>query len=425
MYITASVHGEDLMELIFLDAGLKNKAGHSYKLARELSQYLIRAKLRHRFFGLHSLEPSIAAEIGAIPHFRRSLYDGEDFSWGERRLRAFAVLIQAAPPDLPSRSERRSWEELNVQFDRDLQDLPRDVWNPGTFICVVAISQNQIMGLVRFLLRLPRWRLPWIACNLMFPPSFVPWGSISESGVKYYRRAFELAEPLTGKKLFFTVENEAMRAAFKEDFGLDTRILPLPFGDTRPQRSLNGLARIGFFGDSKCDKGFHLLPEAIALCQQDRIDAQFVVQIQHDNWEPRTIEAERALRALKGVRLLEGILSAQDYDSLTSDIDVMLLPYDPVTFGRARGSAIFTESVASGRPVVATQGTFAGDRISKGEAEGQIFAPHTSKALAGAIARILLRLPACKVQAAERARNYARSHSPEALVEVLLELAKA
>jgi glycosyltransferase involved in cell wall biosynthesis len=413
------------MELIFLDAGLMNKAGHSYKLAKAVSQNLDHRKLRHRVFGLQSLEVSIAAEIGAIPHFSRSLYDGEDLAWGEKRLRAVRALFRSVPASASDRSERRSWKRLNEDFEHDLKALPGDIWKPDNLICVVAISQNQILGLVRFLRKLPQSCLPRVACNLMFPPSFVPWGSVSERGKEYYRRAFELAAPFTGTILYFTVENEAMRAAYHKDFGLPTRILPLPFGDTEPQQTKEGLVRIGFFGNSKCDKGFDLLPEAIALCLRNECDAEFFVQIQHDNWEPRTIKAERALRALKGVRLLEGILSGEDYESWMSRMDVILLPYDPIAFGPARGSGIFAEAVAAGRPIVATQQTFAGDSISRQEAEGEVFAPHTSEALAAAILRLLLRLPDCKAQAAERAKDYARCHSPDAFVDVLLQLAKA
>ncbi|MCI0467600.1 MAG: hypothetical protein L0Y57_11440, partial [Beijerinckiaceae bacterium] len=76
------------MELILLDSGLLNKAGHSYTLAQTVSGALARRKVRHRIFGLRGLEASISAEIGAIPHFSRSLYDSEDFSWGEKRLRS-------------------------------------------------------------------------------------------------------------------------------------------------------------------------------------------------------------------------------------------------------------------------------------------------------------------------------------------------
>jgi glycosyltransferase involved in cell wall biosynthesis len=412
------------MELIFLDPGLVNKAGHSYKLAKTVSRNLDGRNLRHRIFGLHDLESAISAEIDAIPHFSRSLYDGEDLSWSEKRLRAVAALVRGAQATATDRSERRSWKKLNNDFERDLEALPGDVWRPDNLVCVVAISQNQILGLVRFLRRLPHDRLPRVVCNLMFPPRFVPWGTISRGGEKYFRRALEMAAPLTGTILHFTVENEAMRAAFHQDFGLNTQILPLPFGDRGPKHTREGPARIGFFGDSKCDKGFHLLPGAIARCQRAELGAEFIVQIQHNQWERRTIEAERALRMLNCVRLLDGILSGEDYDSWLTETDVILLPYDPIAFGPARGSGIFAEAVAGGCPIVATKGTFAGDSISRQQAEGEVFAPHTSEALAGAIVRLLPRLAACTARAAERARDYARSHSPDAFVDALLKLAK-
>jgi glycosyltransferase involved in cell wall biosynthesis len=413
------------MELIFLDSGLMNKAGHSYKLAKVVGENLAHRNLRHRVFGLHNLEASITAEIGAIPHFRRSLYDGEDLSWSEKRLRAVTALFRSAPVSVSNRSERRSWKRLNEDFEQDLNALPEDIWKPDNLICVVAISQNQILGLVRFLRKLPHGRLPRVVCNLMFPPSFVPWGTVSEGGEEYFRCAVELAAPLTGRILHFTAENEAMRAAYQKDFDLSTRILPLPFGDTEPKHTKEGPVCIGYFGNSKCDKGFHLIPGAIALCQRDALNAEFVVQIQHNHWEPRTIEAERSLRALKGVRILDGILSHEDYDTWLSQTDVILLPYDPIAFGPARGSGIFAEAVAGGRPIVATKGTFAGDSVSKQQAEGEVFAPHTSQALATAIARLLPRLTACEARAAERAKDYASSHSADAFVDTLLELAKA
>ena len=105
------------------------------------------------------------------------------------------------------------------------------------------------------------------------------------------------------------------------------------------------------------------MPKAIELCQRQGLDAEFIIQIQHSGWEQRSIEAERALRALKNVRIVEGVLSSAEYAAWTSQIDVMLLPYDPIAFGGARGSGIFTESVAAGRPVIASRGTFAGASV--------------------------------------------------------------
>jgi glycosyltransferase involved in cell wall biosynthesis len=277
--------------------------------------------------------------------------------------------------------------------------------------------------MIRFLRSQSEERLPRVVCQLMFPPSWTPWGQIAVRGERFYRDAFRLAAPLLGRRLFFTVENTAMQALFRRDFGIRADILPIPFDGSPCKETGEGTLRLGFFGYSKCEKGFHLLPKAIEICQRQGLDAEFIVQIQHSAWEPHTIEAEGALRALEGVELVEGALTSTEYATWTSQIDVMLLPYDPVAFGE-RGSAIFTESVTSGRPVVASRGTFAGTSVEKDEAEGEIFYPHTSEELAAAITRLIPRLPACRARAAARARAFARRHNADFYLDVLLKLAK-
>lgn len=412
------------MEVIVLDNGLISKGEHSYNLAAKLAKALSRRNLPYRMFGVQSLDPSITEELGATPHFKRSLYDGEDFSRGEQRLRSLAAVFQRSRPRGPVRSERKSWAALNASFEEDLATLPASVWTFGNLVVVPAISQNQLLGMIRFLRHQPEDRLPCVVCQLMFPPSWTSWGQIARHGERFYREAFCLAAPLLGRGLFFTAENKAMQALFGRDFGICADILPIPFDGSPRMETGGGTVRIGFFGYSKCDKGFHLLPKAIELCQRQGLDAEFIVQIQHSAWEPRTMEAERALRALNGIGFVEGVLTSTEFAAWTSQIDVMLLPYDPVAFGAERGSGIFTESVASGRPVVASRGTFAGACVENDEAEGEVFSPHTSEELAAAIMRLIPRFPACKARAAARAKAFARRHNADVYVDVLLKLAR-
>jgi glycosyltransferase involved in cell wall biosynthesis len=412
------------MEVIYLDNGLIDKGGHSYNFAAKLAEGLSRRDQRYRIFGLQALDPSIVEELGAIPHFKRSLYDGEELSRNEERLWPISSIFLGARAGSPVRSERETWKVLNDSFEEDLGTLPPEVWKSDNLVIVPAISQNQILGLIRYLLLQPQERLPRVVCELMFQPSWTPWGQVARHGKRFYRGAFRLAAPLLGRFLFFMVENDAMQALFGKSFGIRAKILPVPFDGSPRKETHEGTVRLGFFGYSKCDKGFPLLPKAIEICQHQGLDAEFIVQIQHSGWEQRTIEAELALRTLKGVRLVEGVLTGAEYAAWTSQVDVTLLPYDPVTFG-ARGSGIFTESVASGRPVVASKGTFAGANVEKNEAEGEVFAPYTSEELAAAIARLVPRLPACKARAAERAEVFARHHNADAYVDALLTHARS
>jgi glycosyltransferase involved in cell wall biosynthesis len=413
------------MEVIFLDNGLIGKGEHSYALAAKLAEALSRRNLRYRMFGVQSLDRSIAEELGANPHFKHSLYDGEDLSRDEQRLRAIAAIFRGARARGPIRSERKTWTSLNNSFEEDLGTLPPGVWKSDNLVIMPAISQNQILGLIRYLLRQPQERLPRVVCQFMFPPSWTPWGQVARHGEQFYRDAFRLAAPLLDRVLFFTVENKAMQALLKQDFGIGAEILPIPFDGSPRKETGDGTVRLGFFGYSKCEKGFHLLPKAIELCWRQRLAAEFIIQIQHSGWEQRTIEAEHALRTLKNVRLVEGVLTGAEYAAWTSQTDVMLLPYDPVAFGAARGSGIFTESVASGRPVITSRGTFAGASVEKNEAEGEVFEPYTSEKLAAAISRLIPRLPDCRVRAAERTEAFTREHSADAYVDVLLRHARS
>ena len=89
---------------------------------------------------------------------------------------------------------------------------------------------------------------------------------------------------MIGKTLFFTTENEAIAGLYRDRYGIKTSILPVPFGDTPPAAPCSGRPIFGFFGYSKCDKGFHLLPEAIEICRAHGLDANLTIQLQHSGW---------------------------------------------------------------------------------------------------------------------------------------------
>lgn len=400
------------MEIVFLDNGLISRGEHSYSLVKTVGAALSRRGLPHRIFAAKVVDRSIVAELGAIPHFTRSLYDNESPllelpAWAKPRSSARGI------------SERRSARLLNASFAQDLATLPRDIWAPDKLVVVPGLSQNQLLGLVRHLASRPDSQRPRVICQLMFPPDWTPWGRTARLGAAIYRKAFRLAAPLIGRCLFLTAENAPIAALYRELYGIEARILPVPFGGTRPARPRSGRPTFGFLGYSKSDKGFHLLPQAIALCRESGVAADFVVQVRHDGWEAPTVAAEQALRRLDCVRLVAGVLNEQDFIAETDRIDAMLLPYDPVLFG-LRGSGLFTQSVAAGRPVVASAGTFAGAEIARGAAAGEVFSPYDAPALAAAIMRLTPRLAESRMRAAHLAEAFARDHSAETYVDVLL-----
>ena len=412
----------DGMEILVLDNGLRGRGEHSYQLLLEICRALSRRKITHRVFGARWMDRAIMADVGAIPHFHGSLYKGK-FPAFHVFVRQIGALFREFMESGSIFSEERTWRLLNEAYQRDLGRLPADIWKRQNLIVVPAISQNQICGLVRHLLTLPSYALPTVVCHLMFTPSWTPWGRNGRLGEAYYRETFRLAAPLIDRSLFFTTENDALAEVYRREFKINTTILPIPLPVFWPTPSKTKKVRLGFFGYSKTEKGFHLLPEAIDICRAKQLPVEFVIQIQHSNWEKETVATERQLRRMPDVELIEGTMSNADYARTTNGVDVTLLPYDPERFG-PRGSGIFTEAVAAGRPIIAAHGIYAATSMERGEAEGEIFFPYDGAALAAAIERLLPRLAECRARAAERAEKFARCHSGDTYADVLLSFLK-
>lgn len=407
------------MEVILIANGLTGLGEHSHRLVREVSRALSSRNVRHQAYAAKSLDPSVADEKLARPHFKRSLYDQVGLVFPKLQSRTFRALWDADKLTRFAHTEFLTWKILNHSFRRDLEALPNDACTAENLVVITAISQNQLSGLVDFLLARPPDLQPRVVCQLMFTPTWTPWGRPAHFGDAYYRMAFNRAGPLIGRKLFFAAENEEIARIYRDNYGIEAEFLPAAIGAAQPQRKAEKTIRLGFFGYSKCEKGFQLLPEIVTLCRDKGLDVTFAVQIQHSGWEPEIIASEQALRGLKNIQLIEGALSWADYIAETNEIDVALLPYDPILFGM-RGSGVFTEAVAAGRPIIASAGTFAAESIKKGEAQGEIFAPYSAQACLAAIARLLPRMSECKARAAAQAEAFARTHNAEAYADVLL-----
>lgn len=409
------------MHVVLIANGLTNRGEHSYRLIQEVRRTLVRRGIGCDAYAARSLDLSIVEEKLAAPHFKYSLYDSIGPRVPEVLLGMMERRWHAGRRLLSYPAEFLTWKILNRSFRRDLEALPPDRCTADQLLVITAVCQNQLSGVIDFMRARPLKSLPYIVCQLMFLPNWTPWEGSAQFGDAYYREAFQKASPFIGRKLFFTTENHPIAKIYRERYGIHAKILPVPLAISRFSGAVGKTTRLGFFGYSKGSKGFHLLPEAVDICRNAGLDVEFRIQIQHSRWERTTVQAERRLRSMPNVHLIEGVVSSDDYIAETNKVDAVLLPYDPIRFGM-RGSGIFTESVSAGRPIVASEGTFAAESIRIGEAQGEIFAPHTAQELANAIARILPRIPQIRTGAAAQAEIFASTHSGEAYVDALLSL---
>jgi glycosyltransferase involved in cell wall biosynthesis len=402
-----------------LDNGLRSKFGHSYSINKAVSRRFHQLGISHQIFSAQSVEADVRAEMECVPFFTRGMYDGIRPSRIERSLRRFKRKAAGMPNDR-SPSESRTSRVLNAGFEADLGRLPRSVWGRDKIVLFPGLMQHQMLGMARFIRSHREEISANIICHLMFEPSWLPWGGSSALGEKTYENSFQIIEAQR-RRVHFTTENENVVRKYAKEFGIRMDILPIPLSVGRAARCQARRIRIGFLGYSKMEKGFHLLPDAIATCLNGPLELDFVVQINHHGSQQMVSEAETALNKLP-IRILRGQLSQEQYRSELAEIDVILLPYDPHNFG-LRGSGVFTEAVSCGHLVVASKGTWAGQSIENGEAIGETFEPYDAQALAAAILRVGNDFRARQDEARKVAQAWASRNSAEEYVDKLLALA--
>jgi glycosyltransferase involved in cell wall biosynthesis len=143
---------------------------------------------------------------------------------------------------------------------------------------------------------------------------------------------------------------------------------PIPVGtdfSSATTRDPDAYATVaGYFGDARDEKGFPLLSDMLDELYGDYVAPGRLRLVAQSNFnlpggEPGSVRSRLALSALppEYCELVEGPFESDEYLSLFSKADVVLIPYDQDNYA-ARSSGVFAEALAAGKPTVVTRGTW-------------------------------------------------------------------
>jgi glycosyltransferase involved in cell wall biosynthesis len=403
------------VEVSILDPGLKEGGTHHLNLNLAIREALVRQGIPVRIYGHRKIEATVARLSGAQPHFFCDLYDNAP----PLSLRTLNDLIRELFRD----KHKFSWVGLlNRFFAADLDRLPSDTWRAENVILFPSFSCHQLFGLADHISKQKAECLPYLACVFMFASSWTPSGRPAENDQKMFATAAQLEHKLADKLLVFA-ETASLASHYSRFFSRPVAVLPLPLaGATRSSLHISESrpTRVSFLGYSKTSKGFHLLPEAIEICKAKGADVDFTVQINHSRWDRRTIKAERRLRMIKGIRLLDGPLKPDEYYRELASADIVLLPHDSEKYG-IQGSGMLVECVAFDRIVVAAEGTLAARYIDSGIANGEVFSPYNASELEHSLANAISNLPKYRRKSEAGRAEFRSLHSGEYYASTILE----
>ena len=394
--------------LLVLEFGFRSQTGHHFNNSLSMLRASSQLRTDITFLAGDTFPGDPAFGSTLVPFFSTDLYRGLNL--------------------YPSSAEFDSWLDVNGALAADLKRLTGPRLDEADVILVPAVTQFHMWALCKWVREvvIPKTSAK-VFINLMFSPTWTAWDSICESGPQMYAEAIALVSDELGKRVFLGSEFEASAREFQDFIDADIHVLPHPglWDDPVPNNPrTGGSVRVGYFGYAKREKGFHLVPEIIeAATDYAEGDLRFVIHVNHGGYDPSIIDAEARLRDLKGpsVRLIEGPMSTERYQSEVEDVDIMLLPYDPALY-RGRGSGVFSEAVALGKPMVAPGEAGVGEEMRCGRATGVAFDAYNADAIGRAVAEAALDIANLSPQATQLSAAWREKNSGAGTLQTLFEV---
>lgn len=155
-------------------------------------------------------------------------------------------------------------------------------------------------------------------------------------------------------------DTDELAAAYADILERPVRVIRIPVDLERLQRDCAlrpapPPVRVAFIGESRSEKGFHLLPDLVADLRRDMgDDVRFTIQVMPgeagaDAAVTKAIDRLRPSAA--GVDLVYGALDQDAFHDVLAASHLLLLPYAPKAYER-RSSGLLVEGLAAGLAIV-------------------------------------------------------------------------
>lgn len=375
------------MRVVLCDHGLCEAEGHHFNLAAAVREELSARGIDHVVLAHRCLGPALAGELGAVPTFEVSPYDGLADGGALEVVRSFAHVALRFANGLRHAGLRRT--------------------------DVVVVPTGRPAEMVALALARPRPRA--VVVNLMMDDVTTARGTPLVRGL--YRlgwTALRAARP--GRTTVLTCASAPLARAIGRAAGARVEVVPMTKGypATGPARTATA-PTVAFLGGPRPNKGFDLVPRIAELCVARLPQCRIVVH---------GMPADELHAVGEAVEILPAGLPRHAYFDLLARVDVAVLPYDAAAFGQMT-SGVFSEAVACGIVAVVPAGTWMADVVASGRAAGVVFEGRTAAGITAAVECAVSDLPRLRRLAADRSAAWRASQSVGAWVDAILRLANS
>lgn len=420
----ASAGGTGAPALILVDNNLTDRVGHHFNYALALRQQCASQGTPFHALVKRGAREDVVKALAAADVFTLGIHEASPANpyppaWGT--LRATYDFLQGGD-----------------YFSQELQAGLRQRARPGDVVFLPNATPRQLLGLAVLLARWPAYReLRYVA--LLRYTNHHAIGPIADRKVHSDKEAAAQYQMTIERLMGFdrlgsirlVTDSHELAAEYSGLTRYPVEVLPIPHtaesaGATWPQDIPPkgvGRVRVIFLGDAREEKGFELLPGLVRSCGANPALAkvEFVVQaFVSSPYHARMAVIIRELEQLprSNVTLIKKSLSAESYQALLASADVVLVPYDAVTY-RARTSGPLVEAICAHKPVVVPADSWMSRQLVD-SAAGVTFASGKADDLARAVQTMLKNLPAHTAAATKLGQTFRAFHNPANFVRALM-----
>jgi glycosyltransferase involved in cell wall biosynthesis len=323
-----------------------------------LVDHLLQDQVGHHLgYNLAIADAAQAADAEAVvvghARFHPSLFQGH------AAVANFRTDWRAVPPAWASRNQRllrllEIWS--GARFNSDLQRWGNKV-GFGDLIFAQMIAPRHFLAWLEWFGS--RGDPPRLVLHLGYQPH--------RFDTDVLRNALRRLPSTHRTRVFFVTDSEKLQGPFAR--ALATQIFYLPhivddvFPDTLVERSPRPI-RVLAPGNARREKGFAETLESVELLAELRKSWQLEFRVQCHQPDHFCSAIVAGVHSARGLELVAEPLGKKDYCRQFAEADLILIPYHLDHYAM-RTSGVFCEARVCGKPVIASRGSWAGDRVAR------------------------------------------------------------
>ncbi len=384
---------------LIIDPSLKDFAGHHFSYDEAVARGATEAGYRAVTLANRDATDAVADRLVMQRCFRRDM-------WSSHPMASHVPARFRAAFDIAM---------TNREFLIDLRAGLSHVAAPaGSVLFAPMIFRNQLNAFADFVASQEAGGTLEVILLLRYQPA---WYDNALSA-----RAFRKLEhaAATGRRVRLASDSARLSAELGALTTLPIEVMPIPHTvsghEARPSRPADAPLRLVSLGNARDEKGFCEILSAIRLLDAAGEMDGMEFRLQAHDAAP---DVQAAIDSFVPVcpplvTLLCNALSPEDYTQTLLDADVVLVPYWRGIY-RARTSGVCLESMAAGKIVVATSGTWMSEELSQ-YGGGVLIDDHSPVAIVEAIRRIRRDRALLATKAEAGRRCVTARHNPAALI---------